>query len=111
MGRRALRQRSRINDSPRRRRKMSGNVLILGEPEVSAILADRKLELMETVPQAYLAHRNGPPSLTHSSFLRFPDAANRIIALPAYVGGDFEVAGIKWIGGLFRALSPGAARG
>jgi ornithine cyclodeaminase len=89
---------------------MSGNVLILGEPEVSAILADRELELMDTVAQAYLAHRNGATSLTHSSFLRFPDAANRIIALPAYVGGDFEVAGIKWIASFPGNYQRGLAR-
>lgn len=30
-------------------------------------------------------------------YLRFGDSKNRIIAMPAYVGGEIESAGIKWI--------------
>jgi ornithine cyclodeaminase len=31
------------------------------------------------------------------SYLRFNDLKNRIIAMPAYIGGKFNIAGIKWI--------------
>ncbi|MGD2089297.1 MAG: 2,3-diaminopropionate biosynthesis protein SbnB [Candidatus Aminicenantes bacterium] len=30
-------------------------------------------------------------------YLRYRDLKNRIIAMPAFVGGDFNMAGIKWI--------------
>jgi 2,3-diaminopropionate biosynthesis protein SbnB len=30
-------------------------------------------------------------------YLRYRDLKNRIIAMPAFIGGDFEMAGIKWI--------------
>lgn len=30
-------------------------------------------------------------------YLRYRDLKNRIIAMPAFIGGDFDMAGIKWI--------------
>ena len=30
-------------------------------------------------------------------YLRYGDMTNRIIAMPAYIGGDIEAAGIKWV--------------
>jgi N-[(2S)-2-amino-2-carboxyethyl]-L-glutamate dehydrogenase len=30
-------------------------------------------------------------------YLRYGDMKNRIIAMPGYIGGDFDVSGIKWI--------------
>jgi len=30
-------------------------------------------------------------------YLRYRDLKNRIIAMPAFIGGDFDIAGIKWI--------------
>ncbi|TCP67310.1 2,3-diaminopropionate biosynthesis protein SbnB [Baia soyae] len=43
-------------------------------------------------------------------YLRFKDKTNRIIAMPAYIGGDFEAAGIKWIASFPKNIDQGIQR-
>lgn len=73
-------------------------LLIIGNAEVLSLLADRELDIVRLVQEAYEAHGQGHSSLPHSVFLRFPnDQRNRIIALPGHLDGKFNIAGIKWI--------------
>jgi 2,3-diaminopropionate biosynthesis protein SbnB len=75
-----------------------GSIVIVRGQEVLSLLEGREGEVLSAVESAYMAHAAGSSSLPHSNFLRFPDDdANRIIALPAYLGNEFGVAGIKWI--------------
>jgi ornithine cyclodeaminase len=76
-----------------------GSVVVIGGEQVRELLAGRDEEVLAVVRQGYLAHAMaGQSSLPHSTFLRFPgDGLNRIIALPAYLGDAFQVAGVKWI--------------
>ena len=75
-----------------------GDVVVLSGSDVLAMLAGREAELVETVRAAYQCHAEGHSALPHSTFLYLPkEAPGRIIALPAYLGGGFDVAGIKWI--------------
>src|SRR4030095_1294126 len=78
---------------------MPGNdLLVLTSHDVLSILMNREEELIDIVGRVYGAHEAGHSSLPHSTFLRFPDSeANRIIALPAYLGADFDQVGIKWV--------------
>lgn len=74
--------------------------------EVAERIDGSREACVRVVRDAYLTHARGESSLPHSSFLRFPERArDRIIALPAYLGGRFGVSGVKWI-----ASFPGNAR-
>lgn len=73
-------------------------MLILKESDVAHVLEGREEQITELVGGAYLAHGRGQSSLPHSVFLRFPEGPrDRIICLPAYVGGDEPAAGMKWV--------------
>ena len=70
----------------------------LTHQHMETILHHNEEAIIMAVKRAYESHRAGESSLPHSSFLLFPQQPkNRIIALPAYLGGTTNLAGIKWI--------------
>lgn len=90
---------------------LDGSLLIVRGAEIASLLDGRELQIIEAVGHAYSAHAAGDSSLPHSTFLRFPnDDLNRIIALPAYLGGDFATAGIKWVSSFPGNLKSGTDR-
>ena len=71
---------------------------ILRHDEVLAVLRGREQAVLDAVRSAYLLHGEGRSQLPFSSFLRPPDSpGSRIISLPAYLGGEQPLIGIKWI--------------
>src|SRR5213594_4841969 len=62
------------------------------------IIRAHRADCIDIVRNAYLAHAQGQSVNPDSYFLRFPEKPDcRIIALPAYLGNGFDVAGLKWI--------------
>ncbi|MFC1796760.1 2,3-diaminopropionate biosynthesis protein SbnB [Pseudomonadota bacterium] len=87
------------------------DLLIIGAPEVEAALKDREEQVLNAVQKAYETHSRGASSLPHSSFLRFPDSdKDRIICLPAYLGDDYQLAGVKWIASMPDNVARGMER-
>lgn len=71
---------------------------IINGKTVSDIIRIQRSECIDVVRNAYLAHSRGLSANPDSYFLRFPKKPDcRIIALPAYLGDGFDVAGLKWI--------------
>src|SRR5437867_584642 len=71
---------------------------IINGKTVSDIVRANRRECIRIVREAYLAHAKGQSVNPHSYFLRFPEKPDcRIIALPAFLGDGFGVAGLKWI--------------
>ena len=71
---------------------------IIDGKTVFEVIHGHRDQCIEAVRQAYLAHADGRTVNPDSYFLRFPGKPDcRIIALPAYLGDGFDVAGLKWI--------------
>src|SRR5919198_195571 len=71
---------------------------IINGKTVADIIRAHRAECVDVVRDAYLAHARGQSVNPDSYFLRFPEKPDcRIIALPAYLGDGFHVAGLKWI--------------
>ena len=79
--------------------------------QVHQVLTGSEDEVVATVEAAYRLHGEALTVNPDSYFLRFPDRpSSRIIALPASVGGDVDVHGIKWISSFPENVAAGIPR-
>lgn len=78
---------------------------------IKKLLDENPALSIESVKAAYLAHHDGNTVNPDSYFLRFKNnESNRIIALPASVGNEEGVSGIKWIASFPANIQSGVAR-
>ena len=79
--------------------------------QVQRALQGREKAVVDLVEATYLLHAAGDTEHQPSYFLRFPDRHSaRIIALPASIGGDVRVHGIKWISSFPENVAAGIPR-
>ena len=65
---------------------------------VKCAIDGNKQQIFDAVETAYRLHSAGDSVNPDSYFLRYADRpSDRIIALPAHLGGDIQKSGIKWI--------------
>lgn len=84
---------------------------VISGAEVQHALEGREQEVVALVDSAYRLHSAGDSVNPPSYFLRFPDRpSSRIIALPASIGGDVGVDGLKWISSFPENVASGIPR-
>ncbi|QWF85102.1 2,3-diaminopropionate biosynthesis protein SbnB [Amycolatopsis sp. CA-230715] len=84
---------------------------VISGRQVFGVLDGNEKKVVDIVESAYRLHGEGDTVNPPSYFLRFPDRpTSRIIALPASVGGDNSVDGVKWISSFPGNVANGVPR-
>jgi N-[(2S)-2-amino-2-carboxyethyl]-L-glutamate dehydrogenase len=84
---------------------------VISGTQVQHALQGREKQIVELVEATYRLHGAGDSVNPPSYFLRFPDRpSSRIIALPASIGGQVRVDGLKWISSFPQNVAAGIPR-
>jgi 2,3-diaminopropionate biosynthesis protein SbnB len=84
---------------------------VISGAQVEHALQGREKQIVDLVEATYRLHSAGDSVNPPSYFLRFPDRPSaRIIALPASIGGQLQVDGIKWISSFPQNVAAGLPR-
>jgi N-[(2S)-2-amino-2-carboxyethyl]-L-glutamate dehydrogenase len=84
---------------------------VISGAQVQHALRGRENQIMKLVEATYRLHGAGDSVNPPSYFLRFPDRpSSRIIALPASIGGQVRVDGLKWISSFPENVATGIPR-
>jgi ornithine cyclodeaminase len=84
---------------------------VISGAQVQKALEGQEKEIVELVEATYRLHGAGDSVNPPSYFLRLPDRPSaRIIALPASIGGNLRVDGLKWISSFPENVAAGLPR-
>ncbi|MER6694610.1 2,3-diaminopropionate biosynthesis protein SbnB [Streptomyces minutiscleroticus] len=84
---------------------------VISGAQVQRALRGQEPRIVELVETVYRLHGAGDSVNPPSYFLRFPDRpTSRIIALPASIGGEVRVDGLKWISSFPENVASGIPR-
>jgi 2,3-diaminopropionate biosynthesis protein SbnB len=84
---------------------------VISGAQVGHVLQGQEKQIVELIEATYRQHGTGATVNPPSYFLRFPDRPDaRIIALPASIGGESGVDGIKWISSFPANVESGLPR-
>ncbi|MFG2562595.1 2,3-diaminopropionate biosynthesis protein SbnB [Streptomyces sp. NPDC048496] len=84
---------------------------VISGAQVQRALHGREKQIVELVEATYRVHGAGDSVNPPSYFLRIPDRpSSRIIALPASIGGEVRVDGLKWISSFPENVTAGIPR-
>jgi ornithine cyclodeaminase len=84
---------------------------VISGAQVQGALQGQEKAIVELVEATYRLHGAGDSVNPPSYFLRFPDRpSDRIIALPASIGGPTPVDGLKWISSFPENVAAGIPR-
>src|SRR3954470_4492800 len=93
------------------RRNSVPSFAVISGAQVQHSLEGREKQIVELVESTYRLHCAGDSVNPPSYFLRFTDRpTSRIIALPASIGGQVRVDGIKWISSFPDNVAAGVPR-
>jgi N-[(2S)-2-amino-2-carboxyethyl]-L-glutamate dehydrogenase len=84
---------------------------VISGAQVQQALQGSEKQIVELIEATYRVHGSGDSVNPPSYFLRFPDRpTSRIIALPASIGGQIRVDGLKWISSFPDNVAAGIPR-
>ena len=84
-------------------------MIYLGEKDIKKIGIDWRL-CTDVIRDVVFAHHRHDVVQPIKPYLRYKSLKNRIIAMPAYVGGTTDTAGIKWIASFPENIKKGLPR-
>jgi len=84
-------------------------MLYLGNDDILKLGIDWN-KTIDSIGKAVQSYTEGDYSQPVKPYLRYRDLKNRIIAMPAFLGGDFNISGLKWIASFPDNIKKGKPR-